>query len=311
MARHLLILLTGCILLSCTRPPLPGGEPEATLTVSVGSATKADPAGSGSIQDLTVWVFRADGAFDNSATAAGDRLSVRTQAGPAKHIFVAANAPASLRSARTLAAVRDAAVSLGTAPFLMTADTVTSLTGDRHFDLTVTRRIARIRLDTLRNATGHPLTLKRIFLANAVDGPLPAFSEAPAPTAWLHPMGDLTATPDPLLHTALPDIPVPHGGIHTGPYLFCTGPNPTAADASGAPWSPRKTRLVIEVEMGHETYFYPITFPVLEMNTEYRIHNLTLTRPGSAHPDTLVRPAAAIITVSVQGWDKVSYTENI
>ena len=88
-------------------------------------------------------------------------------------------------------------------------------------------------------------------------------------------------------------------------------PNPTVADSQATSWSARHTRMVIEVLLGSETFYYPITMPVLEPGKSYEIENLTITRKGSNNPDQPISLSDATFEISVKEWTVVPITEGI
>lgn len=89
---------------------------------------------------------------------------------------------------------------------------------------------------------------------------------------------------------------------------------------AGADWSPRHTRLVVEVEYEGVTYYYPIPiaknghYPMgddtddgtgyagIEANFSYEIPELVLTRLGSRNLDEPVLPADVQFTITVNAW---------
>ena len=88
-------------------------------------------------------------------------------------------------------------------------------------------------------------------------------------------------------------------------------PNPTVADSQSTTWSARHTRMVIEVLLGSETFYYPITLPVLEPGKSYEIENLTITRKGSNNPDQPISLSDATFEISVKNWTVVPVTDGI
>lgn len=118
--------------------------------------------------------------------------------------------------------------------------------------------------------------------------------------------------------TGLTDFLSTSGGNHelnssafeTDCYHYCY-PNPTVADSQATSWSARHTRMVIEVLLGSETFYYPITLPVLEPGKSYEIENLTITRKGSSSPDQPISLSEADFEISVKEWTVVPVTEGI
>lgn len=85
-------------------------------------------------------------------------------------------------------------------------------------------------------------------------------------------------------------------------------------------WSPRHTKLVVEVEYAGATYYYPIPiaqngmYPMgaegddgtgyqgIKSNYSYEIELLELTRLGSRNPDECVLPADVKFNITVNAW---------
>ena len=85
-------------------------------------------------------------------------------------------------------------------------------------------------------------------------------------------------------------------------------------------WSPRHTKMVLEVEYADVTYYYPIpiaengVYPMgdasddgtgyegIKSNFSYEINELVLTRLGSRNPDESVLPADVKFNISVNPW---------
>ena len=85
-------------------------------------------------------------------------------------------------------------------------------------------------------------------------------------------------------------------------------------------WSPRHTKMVLEVEYAGATYYYPIpiakngVYPMgdasddgtgyegIVSNLSYEIDELVLTRLGSRNPDESVLPADVKFNIRVNAW---------
>ena len=85
-------------------------------------------------------------------------------------------------------------------------------------------------------------------------------------------------------------------------------------------WSPRHTKMVLEVKYNNSTYYYPIpiakngVYPMgdasddgtgyegIVSNFSYEIDELVLTRLGSRNPDESVLPADVKFNISVNAW---------
>ena len=91
----------------------------------------------------------------------------------------------------------------------------------------------------------------------------------------------------------------------------------------GESWTPRHTKLVVEVEYAGKQYFYPIPiaengmYPLgdaaddgtgyagIKANRSYEINELVLTRLGSTNPDEPVNAANVQFQISVADWQQV------
>ena len=69
--------------------------------------------------------------------------------------------------------------------------------------------------------------------------------------------------------------------------------------------------MVVEVELGGDTFYYPITLPVLEPGKSYEIENLTITRKGADSPDTVISLADATFEINIKEWTVVPITDGI
>lgn len=182
----------------------------------------------------------------------------------------------------------------------------------RSADVTLTiplkRFASRISLISIRNEMelGYYQTLDisvvRAYLIN-VAGDMEftgAFKETiPAPVLW-HNKREHTGELNGLTNSSI-GTTLGYKESYTTPHrLYCYA-NPTETDSSAESWSARKTRLVVEAEIDGEKYFYPVNLPVLEQNTDYQV-SLTITCPGSHHPDVPYSTNAAAVTIEVVGW---------
>lgn len=91
----------------------------------------------------------------------------------------------------------------------------------------------------------------------------------------------------------------------------------------GSSWSPRHTKLVVEVEYAGKRYYYPIPiaengmYPIgdaadlgagyagIKANRSYEIDELVLTRLGSTNPDEPVNAANVEFQITVADWEQV------
>ena len=151
--------------------------------------------------------------------------------------------------------------------------------------------------------------LKKMYLINAAGDINLGRNEAP--TVWYAKQAyeDVSGLAD-FLSTSGGDHDLNTAPFNTTCYHYCY-PNPTTADTSVSTWSPRHTRMVIEVQLDSETFYYPITLPVLEYGKSYEIENLTITRKGSTNPDEPVSLSNVNYSINVRPWTVVPVTAGI
>ena len=93
-------------------------------------------------------------------------------------------------------------------------------------------------------------------------------------------------------------------GIKTGTSFYCY-PNPVdnGVDSNEHPeWSPRNTRLVLELTIDGVKNYYPITLPAMECNKEYVIERVRLLGYGNDIPDKLVTRTEIEYNATVLPW---------
>lgn len=94
-----------------------------------------------------------------------------------------------------------------------------------------------------------------------------------------------------------------NGSSHNTAHTFYCFPNNATGDANGGTWSPRQTRLVVEVQLGSSnTFYYPVTINGISRNTAYTIRELKITRTGSSSPDYPVNIGQFGLDITVSSW---------
>ncbi|MGN0189879.1 MAG: fimbrial protein, partial [Candidatus Cryptobacteroides sp.] len=284
---------------------------KVTLDVSVplSSATKVtDVTGETTVNSLQVFVFRKDGVLEAEARESGKTLSLSCTTGE-KDVYAVTNAP-QISGIRTLDNLKSKVSSLSEnspSSFVMSGMTGVDLDGPASVEIEVKRLVARVCIRKITNnftleqyRTG-AVRIKGIYLLNAQSssrclGGLPELT-------WtnLHTFNS-TALPD-LLYSGAMNAALDYGTPYeTANYFYCY-PNPTADDSSEAGAAARFTRLVVEVDMGGTSYYYPVSIPGIERNKSYEITELTITRLGSASPDEPVSSLTATFTLKVLDWE--------
>lgn len=297
------------------------GKPQETresLTINLldGAQTKATSAMTeNTIANVTVFVFNADGSYDNSAYSSGSSVTVNVRRAPGKKIYAIANA-GDLSSTNTESSVKALTSTLGVnadGRFVMAgSDLNADLSSKTTFSVEVSRIAAKIVLQGIENAMPSSLgsfTVNRIFIANAVTG-TPAYFSSFTPTAsspWANKCGKYTA--DAALDKFLAEassIVVANGGKNSTAHYFYVYPNPTETDSVSPTWSVRQTRLMIIGTVNGVQYAYPITIDSgIKSNHQYTITSAKIlgvgNDPGVNPEDPIVRGGLSF-SVTSSAW---------
>lgn len=233
-----------------------------------------------------------------------------------KTVWAVANAP-DISNVTTLTQLKAVSSTLlnNVSNFVMVGSNTGTVPSEDPIEIEVKRIASRVVVKKVTAAFTNPAyasmscKLVKMFLINAPgDINLELTS---APTTWYAQRAYEAVS-------GLTDFLSTSGGNHelntaafdTDCYHYCY-PNPTTADSQASTWSARHTRMVIEVLLGSETFYYPVTLPVLEPGKSYEIENLTITRKGSSNPDQPISLSDATFEISVKPWTVVPVTEGI
>ena len=110
------------------------------------------------------------------------------------------------------------------------------------------------------------------------------------------------------------DIPITADHPHTQEHVFYFYPNPLpeTQDTRSGTWTRRRTRLVLEAQIGERTYYYPVTLPSSQRNRTYLIEEAVIRKLGSTDPEK-DEPGSIDVTFSAvpDGWaPEYTVTEN-
>ncbi|MBR1698774.1 MAG: hypothetical protein IJ714_03190 [Bacteroidales bacterium] len=199
--------------------------------------------------------------------------------------------------------------------FVMVGSNTASVPSNDPIEIEVKRIVSRVVVKKVTAAFTNPAyaamncKLMKMFLINAPGNT--NLEMTAAPTTWYckrsyEEVSGLTS----LLATYEGSHNLNNAPFETIGYHYCY-PNPTTADSQSTTWSARHTRIVIEVQLGSDTFYYPITLPVLEPGKSYEIENLTITRKGSSDPDQPISLSDATFEISAKNWTVVPITEGI
>jgi len=293
----------------------------AELTVNVPQAlmTKAvaETDGEKKVNSLQVYVFDKAGSHLESygkASAASLTLSVTV----GDKLVAALVNSADITDVTSLAALKAKTVSLGdnkATSFIMFGTQSAAVAGASTVTVKVSRLVARVTISKITNSlsapqyASTPISITGIYLVNA--GAVTNLGSTYALTANDYQNKMKKDASSAALLNLTPSASVAHGGSYsTESRLYCC-PNPATTDSSSSTWSARYTRLVVETKIGDTIYYYPITIKgPIQANYSYEIPELTITRLGSASPDTPIQIGDATFTVTVNPWT-VSTQESV
>lgn len=299
------------------------GRARVSFVVGTPSTRAAVTAHEDEVRSLDVLVFRADdGSLDVHERLTGNGLTgitAEVTAGVPMHWHVVANAPED---------ALDGFVSeermLGSVTFFMDG-TTSSLVMHAGGDVTVRaegnqpvcavldRYTCKVTVESLSvkwidSFTTPPVvSLERIVLVNAV-GSTPWSAVPAAGDVWYNKMGV-----DSSLGAFEKDMLVKEYGsrsigssapVDVASPLYCM-PNPISNswNSVNAPsWSPRNTRVAVELKVDGMSNWYPVDLPAMQCNRHYLLKGFTVSGPGSDSPDKPVSRDDVAFSVEILPW---------
>lgn len=256
-------------------------------------------------RSIQTYVFDEDDVLEAYSYVEGDKPGVISCTKGSKTVAVLVNAAAhsdvsDLASLRLLSSdlfenEPDACVMEGTA----TAD----VTGDVTVPVEVTRQVAKISLESVKvdfaldHYKDETLAVKAIYMVNVAGNRF--YLADTAPTVWYNRMKAENTSSGLIYDTCTENLK--DGESLSSAHYFYVCPNPHTEDVESETWSVRPTRLVVEAQIGTDTYYYPVTIPGVVSNTEYAV-NLTISRPGSSSPDVPVDKYSLSVDITVKDW---------
>ena len=167
-------------------------------------------------------------------------------------------------------------------------------------------------------STPPSVTLERIVLVNVV-GSTP-YSAVPAVgETWYNQQGvdgSLPAIVKDITVAEYGSLPVvSSSAVNTLVPLYCM-PNPTSNNVNSLntpAWSPRNTRVALELKVDGVSNWYPVDLPAMLCNRHYLIRKMEVMGPGSQGPDYPVERNDVVFTLEVLPWGdeeiEVSFTD--
>lgn len=178
----------------------------------------------------------------------------------------------------------------------------------------LTRIVSRVMLDRIvtrfsDGLGGADVTVVRVFLVN-VCAEVRYTGERMAGGLWLNclaPQSDLPPSVGSLLVAERGTVLTDPGEAQVGAVLYCC-PNPVdngVTSKEEPQWSPRNTRMVVELLIGGQTHYYPVTLPEMYPNKSYVVRELVLLGGGSSDPDIPVERHGLSFSMEVQEWSEI------
>ncbi len=313
-----LLILGGC---HRAAPPGPGSV-EVVFSV-LGEAVRATgTAGEAAVDSWTLLLYR-DGRLAEAGTSSSGSTIRKTLLAGDYTAFAVVNPPASFDPARFTqpGMLAEAASALGdNAPGRLV------MAGRRTVTVPVRDgSVQRIGVDRLVCKAGIrkisvqfenpdlaalPFRLKGIYLTNCYGksrygSDLTAEDILSTASAWHNRMGFHSEKGvDRLLAETGLDISVTASRPHSQEHVFYFYPNPLpeSLDTRSGTWSRRRTRLVLEAQIGERTYYYAVTLPESQRNRTYLIEEAVIRKLGSLDPEQ-DEPGAIDITFSTSPDD--------
>lgn len=324
MRRYTILLTTLSVLMlpagvACTRlsgVDKPASEERVVTSIKVNtksSSSQDDDARRSRVLTLDVLAFRQDGSLDVSARGEGDEITLEVTAGAELDFRIIANAPAGAFLGVTKRSGYESLASDlidNAESFVMTGRARGSATGDDLMPVELTKLVSRVDIGGIEpvflstSFPGSSCSLKSVYLIN-VSGNCTYGRTPLAGPKWYNPMEMKRGDHEPMTSVSL-DIPLKATETAVvNASLYCY-PNPTDnnADYGTSPeWSERNTRVVLEVSVGGQVYYYPVTLPSMKCNTIYSISDIRLLGLGSSRPDELIVRNNIEFTIGVNPWE--------
>ena len=179
------------------------------------------------------------------------------------------------------------------------------------------RLVGKVQLGGILNRTTLAYTdtlhLERVYLLNAaLDAPFLPDGSPVLPSAWANAGAAQEDLPDAVCHFLFDarGRDLPRGERVAAGSVLIAMPNPVEEDAFGLPWTPRWSRLVVEVSCQGQTYCYPVPLSSMERNSQYSLGTLVLKHLGADSPDgPLPQAAVELLDVDILPWDEAEEDE--
>ena len=331
--KRTVLIVSALVLAGCDRAAPPGaGNVEVVFSVA-GEATRVTGTdGEAAVDDWALLLYR-DGRLTEAGTSdSGAAIRKKLAAGDYT-AFAVVNPPAGFSPAgyptpEALARAESALADNAPGRLVMAGSRTVSVPvpDGATQRIGVDRLVAKAGIKRISVAftnpelAARPFRLKGVYLTNCYGisryGSDWSTDEIRSDAAlWHHRMGfQADAGVDGLLAETGLDIPVTADRPHTQEHVFYFYPNPLpeGLDTRSGVWTRRRTRLVLEAQIGERTYYYPVTLPTSQRNKTYLIEEAVIRKLGSQDPEK-DEPGSIDVTFSAvpDDWNpEYNVTEN-
>ena len=270
---------------------------------------------------LEILAFRrGDGVLASRESLSGGETALSVGTGRDYNLYLFANAPEGLLDGILYERdLRERSLSLEdddpARPVLMGSALLPSSGGDSPLSFTLGRYLTKVTvgsvtvkwLDEWDYSPG--CTISRIALMSAM-GTIPLAGGPSSEGSWYNcgvidgslPEGvrEKLSLGSPVTVTSSSPVPLN--------VSFYAMPNPLDGDLWGLPWSPRRTRLALELTIDGVPNWYPVDLPAMESGCEYMVSSIVITGPGSAGPDEKIERSKIELEIEVKPWDTEALT---
>lgn len=302
---------------SCT-PEVPEAIPAAAGKVRVsfgveGPGVKGYVLGEGeAVESLDLLVFRRNGGMPETMERAvsSSEISADVTEGTELDWYIVANAPegalAGFRNEENFLTSLTRLEHTRPSTMAMHASGRGVFNKEAHkVQAALERYACKVSLEKIRIdwPEALPCRLERVLLLNAV-GTIPWSGTPDAGGLWYNKGvvdGSLAGNVrEMLVWESGADIDSPEA-IDINVDLY-TMPNPVTASTFGMPWSPRCTRMAIEITSGGISNWYTVDMPAMEGNSHYLIKNALIKGPGTAAPDEMLQRETIDLVITLHPW---------
>ena len=310
MRKAAVILLSALLLSSCSRE-------QAERRLEVGfevSETHTKAVDEGATAGLDALVFTSDGALYSLSHSDGVTVSASVPKGREVSWHLLSGAPASLLADITDEdefLSREIKLSDCSEALVMHASDSDTFEDPTGVTANLGRCVSKVLLGSVyadflaTGDYGSSATLERVWLVNVRGGV--AVGGPSAGVLWYNRLDRDPGLPAGIAGFLCKDVGLDITDVSRQTLdipLYCC-PNPTEDDVTSLvsnSWSPRRTRLVLEMTLDDGTNYYPVTLPVMACNTCYVVSEVHLLGPGSASPDIPVDRTAISLSVTLSPW---------